>query len=109
MEIDMEDLIKQQIVAEVLAKVSDEQRDAILEKSMTKVLNDVFNTWHVEKAIKADAERYMEEYIKQPAVQEKIKSSVITSFDNILVGMVAAFETRIEDTIHSKYVSFKKR
>lgn len=51
----------------------------------------------------------MAEYIKKPEVQERIKAGVEKSFDNIIEGMVDAFETRIDDTISSKYVSFKNR
>lgn len=109
MEVHIEEIVQQQIVADVLSKIPDEQRNAILEKSMTKVLSDVFSTWKVESAIKADAEKYMAEYIRQPEVQARIKASVETAFDNILVGMVDAFETRIDDMITSNYVSFKKK
>lgn len=109
MEINVEEIVQQQIVADVLSKIPDEQRNAILEKSMTKVLSDVFSTWKVESAIKADAEKYMAEYIRKPEVQAKIKASVETSFDNILEGMVDVFETRIDDTISSKYISLKKK
>ena len=109
MEIDIENIVHQQIVADVLSKISDEDRNAILEKSMTKVLDNVFNTWQVEKAIKADAEKYMAEYIRQPEVQAKIKAGVETAFDNIIDGMVSVFEARIDDAISSKYVSFQKR
>ena len=109
MEINIEDIVNQQIVAEVFKKIPEEKRDAILEQSLTKVLRDVFNTWQVESAVKADAERFMAEYIKKPEVQERIKASVEKSFDNIIEGMTDAFETRIDDTISSKYISFKKR
>lgn len=106
MEIDIENIVNQQIVAEVFEKLPEDSRNKILEKSLTKVLQNVFSNWNVESAIKADAERYMAEYILQPEIQMKIKKGVEASFDKILANMQHAFEEQINKTIKSEYHSF---
>lgn len=109
MELNIEEIVNKQIVAEVLAKIPEDKRNAMFEQSLTKVLNDVFHTWEVEKAIKADAEQYMAEYIRTPEVQDRIRAGVVLAFDRILEGMVDTFEKKIDDTISSEYVSFRKK
>lgn len=109
MEVDIEEIVNKQIVADVLAKIPEDKRNAMLEQSLTKVLNNVFHTWEVEKAIKLDAEKYMAKYIKKPEVQDRIRAGVVLAFDRILEGMVDTFEKKIDDTISSEYVSFRKK
>lgn len=105
----IEEIINKQIVANVLEKIPDNQRNALLEKTMTKALEGVFSTWQVDRAIKEDAERYMAEYIRMPEVQAKIKAGVEEAFDRILSNMVEVFEKQINHTIASEYVSFRKK
>lgn len=109
MELDINEMVQRQIVADVLAKIPTDQRDALLEKTMTKSLESVFNKFNVEGAIRVDAERYMAEYIKKPESQAKIKAGVEEAFDRIISNMVTTFEKRIDETLSSNYVSFARK
>ena len=86
MEVDIEEIVNKQIVADVLAKIPEDKRNAILEH-----------------------EQYMAEYIRTPEVQDRIRAGVVLAFDRILDGMVDTFEKKIDDMISSEYVSFRKK
>lgn len=108
-EIDIEKIVLNQIVGEILKKLPEKIRDQILEKALVNVLENVFSVYEVKHAIRDDAEWYMAEYIKLEQNQQKIKNAVTVAFDNIIGNMVEVFETDIENTIKSRYKSFKSK
>lgn len=109
MEIDIEGIINAEIVKEVFDRLDPDIKTKVLEESLTHALTDVFSKWNVERAVRADAERYMLEYIEQPHVQERIKNSVQLSMDAVLSNMVDAFEQQINKTIKNEYSSFASK
>jgi hypothetical protein len=103
---DMEKAIMCQVAGKLLDSLPEEKKKEILEASLTKTLQDVFQPWNVERAIRYDANRYMAEYIKDPAVQERIKKATRDSFDKLMDGVIYAIIIESQNSIKSEYRKF---
>lgn len=103
---DMERAILCQVAGKLLDALPEEEKKKILEASLTKTLQDAFKPWHVEQAIKEDVNRYMAEYIKDPKVQERIKSATRDAFDKLMDGVINSIVIESQNSIKSEYRKF---
>ena len=102
----MEKAIMCQIAGKLLEAIPEEEKKKILEKSLIKTLSDTLSSWQVESAIKKDVLKYMEKYIQDPEVQNRIKISVQRSFDQLIDGMILTIVAASQDAYKSEYRRF---
>lgn len=102
----IEKAIMCQVAGKLIESLPEEERKKILEASLTKTLQDVFKPWHIEQAIKDDINRYMAEYIKQPAVQTRIKTATQEAFDRLMTGVINTIVISSQGAIKSEYIKF---
>ena len=102
----MERAILCQVAGKLLEALPEEEKKKILETSLTKTLQDVFKPWHVEQAIKDDVNKYMAEYIRDPKVQETIKTATREAVDRLMNGVINSVVIASQDSIKSEYRKF---
>lgn len=111
-DIDIEELIGKDIASKLLENIPSEMKQQLLEKSLTKTLEDVLKPWNIEQAIKTNVNEYMIDYITRPEVQEKIKIATNEAMDELINGITNAIvigsQERIQNT-YSKLVKVSKR
>ncbi len=99
----MEKAIMCQVAGKLLDTIPEEEKKKILEQSLAKTLGCILSPWKVEEAIKKDVLRYMEEYVKDPEVQERIKIATQQSFDQLMNGVIQTIVIASQDAYKSEY------
>lgn len=107
-EINIEELISRDIASKILETIPDEQRQQLLEKSLTKTLENILSPWNVERTIKADVEEYMVEYVKKPKVQERVRIATHKSVDVLLDSVIKAIVIGAQDRLQNTYAKLIK-
>ena len=102
----MEKAIMCQVAGKLISAMPEDERKKILEASLEKSLTEMFRPWNIEKYIKADADKYMAEYIQTPKVQTQIKEATIKAVDKLMNGVIEAVVIASQDTIKSNYRKF---
>ena len=102
-EIDLNDLIRKDIASKILETIPIEQRQQILENSLTKTLEEVLHSYNVERAIRVDVEEYMTEYIKDTEVQERIRKATFSAVDKLMDGVIKAIVIGAQENLQSTY------
>lgn len=107
-DIDIEDLIRQDIAGKLLETLPEDTKQQLLERSLTKSLENVLSSWSVEKAIRLDVEKYMVEYIKNDDVQRRIREATFKSVDVLLDGVTKAIVIGAQDKLQNTYAKWVK-
>ena len=108
MNINIKDLVRSQMAQQIIAAIPEEERKKLLEASLTKTLKEALRPWAVESVIKADIEKYMVEYLKNPDVQEGVKKATEEAVDELMVGVIYTIIYKSQDAIKSNYEKFIK-
>ncbi len=102
----MEKAIMCQVAAKLLDALPEEDKKKILEASLEKTLHEMFRPWVVEKAIEIHVTRYMNEYVLESDVQEKIKKKTRDEFDKLMDEVINSIVISSQNGIKSEYRKF---
>lgn len=103
-QIDLEELVKQDIIAKVISTLPDEQKNEIVARGVIKLIENFKVSWEVEKIVQRQAFIFAEEYVKQPEVAQRLRVKAREAVDKIIDSIVIALAKEMEDGIKSKYV-----
>ena len=109
MDVDIEQAVLTQAACKVLDGLPTDTKKQLLEQSLTKSLGNILSPWDVQRAIKIDVERYMVEYIKDPAVQERIKVATRESMNILMDGVIHAVVIGAQDNLRNTYNQLVKQ
>ena len=112
MDPELEKSVQVAMATSFIEKLPEEIRNEILAASVERTFNEMCTGYSMQKEIKAQlreyANVYVSEYVKDPAVQDRLKAAahkaVDTVFDAVLHSMVA----EIQRNMKSSYFDFVK-
>ncbi len=106
MEANIEKIIQAEIAGKIIGSMKPEEITQLLEASLSKTLKEVLSPWNIEGAIKNDVQNYLEEYLKNPEVQDRIKASTMKCADELMSGVIAVIISNSQKGIKSDYSNF---
>ena len=95
MNVNLEEVLVKGVAAELLGKMSAEEKESILKDAIVRKLNDL-DTWGLKKLIDTEALRLASEYLQDPEVQEKIRQAAILKANALIDGLIDTFGEGLE-------------
>lgn len=96
----VKDALHASIAKTILEGINQEQRDALLQKSIEEVLKDYSFKKAINEVIAEQAVAAAREIISQPEWKDRITSAIIAGFNNYLVHLSAAAEKSLQQMFH---------
>jgi len=108
---DIEKVVMQQAAAAFVNGLPEETKVALMNKSMEAVLSKTITSYEVERTIadrmKADMFGYVDEYMLDPEVQERLKKSAHEAVDGMFDAVLTSMRSNLRDNMKSKYCQFE--
>lgn len=101
-EINLEAVLIREVAAQLLAKMSPEERESILKSAIVSKLVNI-DSWEMKKAIEAETTRLAAEYIKEPDIQVKLRETAIAKVNELINGLFDTFGKNMEDWAKSEW------
>jgi hypothetical protein len=105
----IEKAVLQQIACRVLSELDKDERDVIITNALTRILDDFDPRWEVAQLFRAEAQKYAAEYIKQPAVVDRLKTAAKVAVEDLMQDVIKHLRKELEDMLKSSYARMDKK
>lgn len=107
---DLEQSMREKMAEEFLTSLSSEVKEEILRSAVEKRIKEIASSYEIRSIIdsrlKDDAAVYLEEYLKDEDVQERLKAKAREALDLLLDSVVKSIAKELERNMKSKYSNF---
>lgn len=112
MDPELEKSIRVAMATSFIEKLPEETRNEILAASVERTINDLCTGYSMQKEIEAQlreyARVYVSEYVKDPAVQERLKANAHKAVDIVFDAVPHSMVAEIQRNMKSSYFDFVK-
>ena len=95
-----------------IENLPEDTRTEILAASVERTFNDLCSSYsmkmEIEAQLKAYADVYIEEYLKTPEVQERLKANAHEAVDTVHEAVVRSIIADVQRNMKSEYFNFVK-
>ena len=110
---DIEKVIMQQAAAAFVTGMPEETRVTLMNQAMATVLAKTVSSYSVEQAIgehmKADMFKYVDEYLLDPEVQERLKKSAHEAVERLFDNVITSMGVELRNNMKSQYCKFEPK
>ena len=109
---DLEQSVREKMAAEFLDSLTHEVKEEILKSAVEGILKEIASSYKlrnlIDEKLTADAEVYLEKYLKNPDVQEKLQNKAREAVDICLDAVTKSIARDLEHNMKSQYHKFIK-
>lgn len=109
---ELEQSIREKMASEFLTSLSPEIKEEILRSSVEASIKEIASPYKlrnlIEEQLTIDAGTYLENYLKNPIVQEKLRAKAREAVDVCLNAVTKSIARDLEHNMKSKYHNFIK-
>ena len=110
---DIEKVVMQQAAAAFVNGMPEETRVTLMNKAMETVLAKTISAYGVEqevgKRMKADMFDYVDAYVADPEVQERLKEAAHAIVERLFSSVIISMSNDLRDNMKSKYCKFEDK
>ena len=107
-DVNIEALLVKQVAAELIGKMSPEEKGDLLKDAIARKLVDTVDSWELKKAIELEVVRLASQYMQEPDVQGRIREKAVSRTNELVDGLLETFGKSMEDWAKSEWRRFLK-